>query len=115
VRDVSELYLTPGIIETIGRLRERPVDDMLAAHLLAMFGQGGKVARLREAKDTAWASCANNDDRQCYDPDCGYCQPFYDGPLLDEVLSEIHGFEDGNLTFDEKGELIEIASDVLPF
>jgi hypothetical protein len=112
---MSELYLTPGIIEITGWLRGRPVDSAVGAHLLAMFGKDGEVARLAAAKKAAWDACPSSDDRMCHDHSCGYCQPFREGPLLDEVLIEIHSFESGNLYFNERGEITERDPEALPF
>jgi hypothetical protein len=112
---MGEPYLTPGIIEMIGWLRGRPIDSAVGAHLLDMFGEGGEVARLAAAKADAWDACPGNDGKMCHDHSCGYCQPFREGPLLDEVLSEIHSFESGHLYFDEKGEVIELDLDAIPF
>jgi len=112
---MSEARLTQGMLEAVARLRGVPVGPRVAAHLLSMFGEGGRVAQIAAAQAAAWEECPHNDGHRCYDGSCGYCAPYRQGPLLDEVLDEIRAFEGGDLYFDEEGGVRMRSESDLPF
>jgi len=112
---MAETYLDAGAIDMIEKLRGRPIGPAMAAHLLSLFGKEGEAARIAAAQDAAWAACPNSDGERCYDDSCGYCAPYRDGPLLDEVLADIQAFERGVLTLDEKGVPLAVDTEDLLF
>jgi hypothetical protein len=112
---MSEPYLTRGILEIIGWLRNKPIEDVLSKHLLTLFGKDGEVAQIAEEQEAIWVACPQNDGKQCHDHSCGICEPYRPGPLLDEVLAEIKAFEFGSLEVDEKGGLVRKDPEELPF
>jgi len=109
---MSELYLTEEVLETISYLRQKPIDDVLAAHLLHLFAEDGQVAYLARLQEEERARCPYKNSRYC---NCGFCMPYCDGPLLDEVLGEIQSFERGEFIFNEKGEKMKPPVIELPF
>lgn len=109
---MSEPYLTDEVLVMIGMLRQRPVGTVMAGHLMGLFGKGGLVAQIAASQEAESSRCPRNGTRAC---GCGYCAPYRDGPLLDEVLAEIQAFERGDLMFNKKGEPIGQDRDELPF
>ena len=109
---MGRLYLTTDILDTIASIRQKPIDHALGVYLLEMFKKGGGLEQLRKKQDAEYAHCPFADTDRCT---CGFCAPYHDGPLLDEVLAEICSFERGEFIFDEKGEKAIVLPENMPF
>lgn len=106
------MYLSEVMISEIASLRDKPIDEPMRSHLMALFGKDGLVDEIAAIQESRWSTCPDAGTKNC---DCGACEPYRQGPLLDEVLQEIHAFERGNLIFDETGLVTRPPEEDLPF
>jgi hypothetical protein len=109
---MAEMYLTKWMLQAICWMRQCTVSEQLAEHLIDMFGEDGKVAQIRSRQEAEMTACPRANTRHC---GCGNCAPYRDGPLLDEVLTEVQAFERGALIFNERGEAVEPEPVEMPF
>jgi len=85
-------YLTKTTLETIEYLCEEPLGATLRDYLLSEFGKHGKRREVIKKQEIARRAC-KNDNPYC----CGYCMPYRDDPLLEEIVDVIRGFRRGTI------------------
>lgn len=105
-------YLSEHAICVIALLRGIPISVEMKSHLLKLFGEGGLVDEIEKAQEKRRAQCPCAGTRNC---DCGACTPYRQGPLLDEVLAEIHAFERKEFVFNNEGVALRLPKGNLPF
>lgn len=84
----------------------------MKSHLLKLFGEGGLIDEIEKTQEKRRAQCSYAGTRNC---DCGACVPYRQGPLLDEVLLELHAFERGDFIFDKEEKAISSPETDFPF
>lgn len=109
---MTRQFLSDLTLSVIALLRDEPVSEEMKVHLMGLFGKGGLVDEIERIQEKRWTQCPYAGTRNC---GCGACEPYRQGPLLDEVLAEIHAFECGEFIFDKKGLAIKPPEEELPF
>lgn len=104
--------MSESAICVIELLRDTLISEEMKCHLLKLFGKGGRIEEIEKTQEKRRAQCPYAGTRHC---GCGACAPYRQGPLLHEVLVELHAFERSDFIFDKEGKAIRSPEVDLPF
>jgi hypothetical protein len=83
------LYLTWRDIAVFEKLADKQLDISLKRYLIAAYQKDGEIEQLANWQAKAASKC----DQNCNE--CGYCQPFCQDPLLEQLLVICQSWELG--------------------
>jgi hypothetical protein len=95
------LHLTQRDIAVFEKLADKQLDVSLKCYLIDFYQKSGKIEQVAKLQDKAGAECGHNCNG------CGYCLPFCQDPLLEQLLVICEAWELG--IFDKYNDNYETA------